>query len=125
MLIQCTDTLENALKGYMLFDLDVPEGSSYPTMQLKDLFLPCLEEDALLSMLACAMRLAREREVSLLKLWSAGEEIDSLLRKHIRLQKTIDYPYFYKFGRRAGGSAHPKPSIESRISGSGKIIDDN
>jgi hypothetical protein len=111
LLIRCEDARKHELKGYMLIDLDLPDGSSFPTMHLKDLFLPSLEEEALLSMIAYAMRLAKERKVSLLKLWAANPETDRLLRKHIRLQKTIEYPYFYKFGRGVRASIGPSPAV--------------
>jgi hypothetical protein len=62
-------------------------------------------------MIAHAMQLARERKVSLLKLWSANAMIDSLLRKHIRLQKTIEYPYLYKFGRGVRASMGPNSTV--------------
>ena len=68
-------------------------------MQMKDLYLPAFEEGALLAMIAYALVLAKEKGVSLLKLWATSAECDFVLRKHVPFQKTTAYSYLYKFGQ--------------------------
>jgi len=111
MLIQCTDTREHRIKGYMLFDLDLPDGASSQIMHLKDLFLPSFEEEALLCMIAYAIGLAKERNISLLKLWATNTETDRVLSKHIPFQKAVAYPYLYKFGQAVRASIAPNQAI--------------
>lgn len=96
-LIECKSRDDGRMKGYMIIDLDDPAGSESRVMQMKDLFLPVFDEDALLTMIAYAAALAKEKGASFLKLWAANPECDRVLRKHMPLRKTATFSYIYKF----------------------------
>ena len=106
-LIKCADAASGETKGYMVFDLDRPAGTAARFMQLKDIYMPGASEEALLSMMSYAMKVAAKKDVALIKLWSADALDERIFKKHIRFQKKCAHSYYYKFRKAAQASISP------------------
>ena len=106
-LIKCADAASGETKGYMVFDLDHPAGTAARFMQLKDIYTPGINEEALLSMMSYAMKVAAEKDVALVKLWSADAFDERIFKKHIPFQKKCVHSYYYKFRKVAQASISP------------------
>jgi hypothetical protein len=66
-------------------------------LQLKDIYIPYSNEKIILSLISFSTNLAVEKGAAALKFWAPNAEIDKILRKYIKMKRTAEYPYYYKF----------------------------
>jgi len=97
-IIACHLEETGELLGYAAFDtLCADERGGY-ILQLKDVFVPDMDEQLLLLLLGYSFQLAKDMSADALSLWSVNETMGLLLKKHIWTRRRVSKPYFYKFG---------------------------
>jgi hypothetical protein len=85
------------LVGYAVFDNLCTDENGGCLLQLKDVFVPDMDEQSLLLLLGYSFQLAKDMNADALSLWSVNETMGILLKKHIRTRRRVSKPYFYKF----------------------------
>ncbi|WP_167879540.1 hypothetical protein, partial [Methanococcoides sp. NM1] len=84
------------LVGYFVFDIECSE-TDIKTMQLKDAYVPQLEEEIILSLIAFSIGLAKRHNVAASLFWSIDQKMDEILKKRIKIKRKHKRVYMYNF----------------------------
>ncbi|WP_135603946.1 hypothetical protein [Methanococcoides sp. NM1] len=95
-LIKCIDTRNDELVGYFVFDIECSE-TDIKTMQLKDAYVPQLEEEIILSLIAFSIDLAKRHNAAALAFWPIDQKMNEILKKRIKIKRKHKRAYMYKF----------------------------
>jgi hypothetical protein len=104
-IIACHLEETGELVGYAAFDSICTDENGGYLMQLKDVFVPEMNEQFLLLLLGNSFQMAKDMNADALSLWSASEPMSQLLKKHIRTRRKVSKPYFFKYCERNESNA--------------------
>lgn len=95
-LVKCTDTRNDELVAYFVFDIECPE-KDIKIMKMKDAYIPQFEEDIILSLIEFSMDFAKRHNVAASVFWSINQKMDEILKKRIKIKREHKRPYLYYF----------------------------
>jgi hypothetical protein len=96
-LIKCEHKQSNKNVGYFILDIKSPRNSETKVIQLKDIYVPQAKEKIILSLISFSINLAVKKGAAAIKFWAPNAEINKILKKYIKMKRTAEYPYYYKF----------------------------
>jgi len=96
IVIQCRRSRDNSLAGYMVFDILRKKDSDVTMMQLMDMCLKQHDPDVLTSLLASAIKIARQHSAALLALWSDSQETEMFLQRNFTLKMSSQQHNFIR-----------------------------
>ncbi|HDR72324.1 MAG TPA: hypothetical protein ENN85_00165 [Methanoculleus sp.] len=95
--IACHLAETGELVGYAAFDTLCADEQGGYLLQLKDVFVPVMDDRLLLLLLGHSFQLAKEMNADALSLWPADPTMQRVLRKYILTRRKVSKPYFYKY----------------------------
>jgi hypothetical protein len=110
--IKCIRKPGNDLAGYIAYDLNYYSDIDIKILKLKDAYLPEINEPIIFSLLAFSFGLAKELDVSGLRLWAIDQKMERLLKKKVKFRRKFFLPYYYKLEKSLGLKVERRESHE-------------
>jgi len=79
--VKCTQKSDDRLVGYIAYDLNYYSDPDIRILKLKDAYLPEINESITFSILVFSFALAKELNVSGIRLWATNQTMEKILKK--------------------------------------------
>jgi len=94
--VKCTQKSDDRLVGYIAYDLNYYSDPDIRILKLKDAYFPEINESITFSILVFSFSLAKELNVSGIRLWATNQTMEKILKKRIKIRRNLILPYYFK-----------------------------
>jgi hypothetical protein len=97
IVIQCRRSRDNALAGYMVFDIERRAASGEGSMRLVEMQMGDTDARVLASLTTCAIETGKQNNAALLVVWANSMETETFFRSTFFLRKSARHFRYLKF----------------------------
>jgi hypothetical protein len=97
VVIQCRRSRDNALAGYMVFDIERKKPSEAGRMRLMEMFIEDTDTRVLSSLTCCAMDAGKQKNAALMVVWANSPETEAYFRSTFFMQRAARHYRYLKF----------------------------
>lgn len=97
LVIKCIEQKSNDLVGYVVFDIHFIHDRFGKYLRLMDLYIPNINENIIMSLFSCLVKIANDQKISAILFWTQNEDMNKLMKKRMRIKKRLNFEYYYKF----------------------------
>ena len=97
VVIQCRRSQDNALAGYMVFDIERSKPSEAGSMRLMEMCIEDTDPRVLSSLTSCAIETGKQNNAALLVVWANSPETEAYFRNTFFMRRTNRHYRYLRF----------------------------
>jgi len=95
--IQCRNSMDSSLLGYIVFDIITPYNSTSKIFKMVDMFIPNLRRDVIEALISYAIFLGKKEKVAIFSFSTLDNSLYTIFEEYFKFHRTEEDVYFYKF----------------------------